>query len=152
MNIPPSCLDLSPTVSVTAASQILNPLPLSPPEYEPPPSYSSLFPRYFKSSPTPVPHCSHQEPPDWTMLRLDRVFQFRLRFNNSPISTVNKRGVAMEEVKMGSFRPWTKNMRDKCSHMICHKIDRVITLSWLETALAARPPWNLFEIWIWRRS
>ncbi|XP_021195065.2 uncharacterized protein LOC110379640 isoform X1 [Helicoverpa armigera] len=66
VTIPPSCIDLSPTVTVTAASQQLftSPLPPSPPEYEPPPSYSSLFPRAFKSSPTPVPHCSHQEPPD----------------------------------------------------------------------------------------
>lgn len=65
LNMPPSCVDLSPTVTVTAASQQLfaQPLP-SPPAYEPPPSYSSLFPRAFKSSPTPVPHCSHQEPPD----------------------------------------------------------------------------------------
>ncbi|XP_013183408.2 uncharacterized protein LOC106129400 [Amyelois transitella] len=64
LNIPPACIDLSPTVTVTAASQQLfqSPLPPSPPEYEPPPSYSSLFPRAFKSSPTPVPHCSHQEP------------------------------------------------------------------------------------------
>ncbi|XP_072935282.1 uncharacterized protein [Epargyreus clarus] len=65
VNIPASCIDLSPTVTVTAASQqLFTPLPPSPPEYEPPPSYSSLFPRAFKSSPTPVPHCSHQEPPD----------------------------------------------------------------------------------------
>ncbi|CAG9783271.1 unnamed protein product [Diatraea saccharalis] len=66
VNMPASCIDLSPTVSVTAASQQLftPPAPPSPPEYEPPPSYSSLFPRAFKSSPTPVPHCSHQEPPD----------------------------------------------------------------------------------------
>ncbi|XP_049885858.1 uncharacterized protein LOC126380461 isoform X2 [Pectinophora gossypiella] len=66
INIPPSCIDLSPTVTVTAASQQLftSSLPPSPPEYEPPPSYSSLFPRAFKSSPTPVPHCSHQQPPD----------------------------------------------------------------------------------------
>lgn len=66
LNIPPSCIDLSPTVTVTAASQQLftQPLAPSPPEYEPPPSYSSLFPRAFKSSPTPVPHCSHQQPPD----------------------------------------------------------------------------------------
>lgn len=66
IHIPPSCIDLSPTVTVTAASQQLftQPIPPTPPEYEPPPSYSSLFPRAFKSSPTPVPHCSHQEPPD----------------------------------------------------------------------------------------
>ncbi|CAH2068254.1 unnamed protein product, partial [Iphiclides podalirius] len=66
INIPPSCIDMPPTVTVTAASQQLfaAPLPPTPPEYEPPPSYSSLFPRAFKSSPTPVPHCSHQEPPD----------------------------------------------------------------------------------------
>ncbi|XP_063830658.1 uncharacterized protein LOC135079940 isoform X1 [Ostrinia nubilalis] len=66
LNIPPSCIDLSPTVTVTAASQQMftSSLPSTPPEYEPPPSYSSLFPRAFKSSPTPVPHCSHQEPPD----------------------------------------------------------------------------------------
>ncbi|KAL4714623.1 hypothetical protein ACJJTC_019686 [Scirpophaga incertulas] len=65
LNIPASCIDLSPTVAVTAASQQLpRPLPSTPPEYEPPPSYSSLFPRAFKSSPTPIPHCSHQEPPD----------------------------------------------------------------------------------------
>ncbi|XP_059060351.1 uncharacterized protein LOC131853473 [Achroia grisella] len=66
INIPPQCIDLSPTVTVTAASQQLFPhsLPASPPAYEAPPSYSSLFPRAFKSSPTPVPHCSHQEPPD----------------------------------------------------------------------------------------
>ncbi|XP_045509747.1 uncharacterized protein LOC123705141 [Colias croceus] len=64
LNIPPSCIDLSPTVSVTASSQQMfpPPLPPSPPEYEPPPSYSSLFPRAYKSSPSPVPHCSHQEP------------------------------------------------------------------------------------------
>ncbi|CAK1599384.1 unnamed protein product [Parnassius mnemosyne] len=66
VNIPASCIDLSPTVTVTAASQQMftASLPATPPEYEPPPSYSSLFPRAFKSSPTPVPHCSHQEPPD----------------------------------------------------------------------------------------
>lgn len=66
LNMPASCIDLSPTVTVTAASQQLftQPLPPTPPEYEPPPSYASLFPRAFKSSPTPVPHCSHQEPPD----------------------------------------------------------------------------------------
>ncbi|XP_026323604.1 uncharacterized protein LOC113232918 [Hyposmocoma kahamanoa] len=66
VNIPASCIDLSPTVTVTATSRELfsSSLPPSPPEYEPPPSYSSLFPRAFKSSPTPVPHCSHQEPPD----------------------------------------------------------------------------------------
>ncbi|CAK1548097.1 unnamed protein product [Leptosia nina] len=63
LHIPPSCRDLSPTVAVTASSQMFtNPLPSSPPEYEPPPSYSSLFPRAYKSSPSPVPHCSHQEP------------------------------------------------------------------------------------------
>ncbi|KAJ2946667.1 hypothetical protein O0L34_g12726 [Tuta absoluta] len=66
INIPASCIDLSPTVTVTAASQQLftTNLPPNPPEYEPPPSYSSLFPRAYKSSPTPIPHCSHQEPPD----------------------------------------------------------------------------------------
>ncbi|KAI5634971.1 hypothetical protein NE865_12295 [Phthorimaea operculella] len=66
LNIPASCIDLSPTVTVTAASQQLftSNLPPNPPEYEPPPSYSSLFPRAYKSSPTPIPHCSHQEPPD----------------------------------------------------------------------------------------
>uniref|UniRef100_S4PAH7 Uncharacterized protein n=4 Tax=Pararge aegeria TaxID=116150 RepID=S4PAH7_9NEOP len=63
--IPASCIDISPTVTVTAASQqLFETLPPTPPEYEPPPSYSSLFPRAFKSSPSPVPHCSHQEPPD----------------------------------------------------------------------------------------
>ncbi|KAG7303893.1 hypothetical protein JYU34_010799 [Plutella xylostella] len=64
-HIPASCIDLSPTVTVTAASaHMLTPAPpASPPEYEPPPSYSSLFPRAYKSSPTPVPHCSHEEPP-----------------------------------------------------------------------------------------
>ncbi|VVC98276.1 unnamed protein product [Leptidea sinapis] len=64
INIPPSCIDLSPTVAVTSSSQQMftNPLPHSPPEYEPPPSYSSLFPRAYKSSPSPVPHCSHDEP------------------------------------------------------------------------------------------
>ncbi|OWR50964.1 uncharacterized protein LOC116779250 [Danaus plexippus] len=62
INIPASCIDLSPTVTVTASSQqLFEPAP-SPPEYEPPPSYSSLFPRAYKSSPSPVPHCSHQEP------------------------------------------------------------------------------------------
>ncbi|XP_047525963.1 uncharacterized protein LOC125063522 [Pieris napi] len=62
LNIPPSCVDLSPSVAMTASSQMFsNPLP-SPPEYEPPPSYSSLFPRAYKTSPSPVPHCSHQEP------------------------------------------------------------------------------------------
>lgn len=61
--IPASCMDLSPTVTVTASSQqLFDTIPPSPPEYEPPPSYSSLFPRAYKSS--PVPHCSHQEPPD----------------------------------------------------------------------------------------
>ncbi|XP_068628847.1 uncharacterized protein [Battus philenor] len=66
LNMPPSCIDMPPTVTVTATSQQLftASLPPTPPEYEPPPSYSSLFPRAFKSSPTPVPHCSHQEPPD----------------------------------------------------------------------------------------
>ncbi|XP_041974659.1 uncharacterized protein LOC121729962 isoform X2 [Aricia agestis] len=65
INIPASCIDLSPTVTVTAASQqLFTPLPPSPPEYEPPPTYSSLFPRAYKSSPSPVPHCSHQPPPD----------------------------------------------------------------------------------------
>ncbi|XP_045760793.1 uncharacterized protein LOC123864422 [Maniola jurtina] len=63
--IPAACIDISPTVNVTAASQqLFETLPPTPPEYEPPPSYSSLFPRAFKSSPAPVPHCSHQEPPD----------------------------------------------------------------------------------------
>ncbi|XP_014359230.2 uncharacterized protein LOC106711433 isoform X1 [Papilio machaon] len=70
INIPPSCIDMPPTVTVTSSSQQLflsqapPAAPPTPPEYEPPPSYSSLFPRAFKSSPTPVPHCSHQEPPD----------------------------------------------------------------------------------------
>ncbi|XP_023946718.2 uncharacterized protein LOC112052048 [Bicyclus anynana] len=63
--IPAACIDSSPTVAVTAASQqLFESLPPTPPEYEPPPSYSSLFPRAFKSSASPVPHCSHQEPPD----------------------------------------------------------------------------------------
>ncbi|RVE55173.1 hypothetical protein evm_000071, partial [Chilo suppressalis] len=60
LNIPASCMEVSATVAVTAASQQML---SSPPEYEPPPSYSSLFPRAFKSSPTPIPHCSHQVPP-----------------------------------------------------------------------------------------
>ncbi|GBP65376.1 hypothetical protein EVAR_53408_1 [Eumeta japonica] len=67
LNVPAACMDLSPTVTITAASQqmvVTQELPPTPPEYEPPPTYSSLFPRAFKSSPTPVPHCSHQEPPD----------------------------------------------------------------------------------------
>ncbi|KAG6449815.1 uncharacterized protein LOC115443311 [Manduca sexta] len=65
VDIPSSCIGMSPSVTVTAASQQLfsQPLPSSPPEYEPPPSYSSLFPRN-KPSPTAIPHCSHQEPPD----------------------------------------------------------------------------------------
>lgn len=61
--IPASCIDISPTVTVTAASQQLFDIqPPSPPEYEPPPTYSSLFPRAYKSSPSPLPHCSHDEP------------------------------------------------------------------------------------------
>ncbi|CAH0722221.1 unnamed protein product, partial [Brenthis ino] len=61
--IPASCIDISPTVTVTAASQqLFDTQPPSPPEYEPPPTYSSLFPRAYKSSPSPIPHCSHQEP------------------------------------------------------------------------------------------
>ncbi|XP_048006177.1 uncharacterized protein LOC125241649 isoform X1 [Leguminivora glycinivorella] len=60
INIPASCIDLSPTVTVTAASQhLFSPTPTSPPEYEPPPSYSSLFPRAYKCE-DPVPQCSAQ--------------------------------------------------------------------------------------------
>lgn len=59
------CVD-SPTVSVTASSQNFDAITSqpAPPAYDPPPSYSSLFPVPYKSSPTPQPHCSHQEPPD----------------------------------------------------------------------------------------
>ncbi|KAI8429474.1 hypothetical protein MSG28_000110 [Choristoneura fumiferana] len=61
INIPASCIDLSPTVTVTGASQHLfsNTPTASPPEYEAPPSYSSLFPRAYKCE-EPVPQCSSQ--------------------------------------------------------------------------------------------
>ncbi|XP_053601158.1 uncharacterized protein LOC128669928 [Plodia interpunctella] len=56
LSMPASCAELPGAAPAPA------PAP-APPQYEPPPSYSSLFPRAYKSSPAAAPHSSHQEPP-----------------------------------------------------------------------------------------
>lgn len=52
----------SPTTAVASGAGSGTYTAPTPPAYEAPPSYSSLFPRAFKSSPTPVAHCSHEAP------------------------------------------------------------------------------------------